>query len=153
MNHRFTHVFLIIIFLSGLYANDCENSYKKSLEKWNKSGIKEYTARISYAAFTPYEGIWEIKAKNGKISSCTFNGKTENQNNKIADMLTIESLYKTAGEGLQLNKSDPFIIKIDYGINGFIKSLAKIRNPEYKNKVKTDSTFRIEILEFIPDGR
>ena len=68
-------------------------------------------------------------------------------------MFTMENLYKTAGEGFPGSKNDPFLIEITYDKNCFIKSLAKIRNPEYKNKVKTDTSFRIEVLSFIPAGR
>jgi len=155
MKHEYKYKFavLIILFSLNLYAGENEDLYNRSLAKWNKSRIKEYFIKINFTAFSPMAGIWELKVKDGNIYLCTFNGKTADSNNKSAEMFTMENIYKMAGEGITAGKNDPFIIKITCDKKGLIKSLAKIRNPEFKNKVKTDTSFKIEVLDFIPAGK
>lgn len=151
--YRYSLAVLITLFSLGLYAAGNEKTYKKSLEMWNKSGIKEYFIKVNFNAFSPMSGIWELNVKDGNIYLCSFNGKPAADCNKTAAMFTIENLYKTAGESFLSSKNDPFIIEITYSKKSFIKSLAKIRNPEYKYKVKTDTSFKIEVLDFIPAGK
>lgn len=150
--YRYKYTLLILLFSVGLFAAGNEKMYKKSLEKWNKSGVKEYFIKINFTAFSPMSGIWELNVKEGNIQLCRFNGEPADNYIKAAEMFTMESLYKTAGEGICLSNKDPFKVEVTYYQKGFIKSLSKIRNPEYKNKVKTDTSFRIEVLDFIPAG-
>lgn len=154
MKHEYRYKFTVLIMLLsvGLYAAGNEKLYNKSLDKWNKSGVKEYFIKINFTAFSPMSGIWELNVKEGNIQHCRFNGRPADNYYKAAEMFTMESLYKMAGEGLCGNKQVPFITEVTYYEKGFIKSLGKIRNPEYKNKVKTDTSFKIEVLDFIPAG-
>ena len=65
--------FIILILLISLNSAAAENEkfFKKSLKKWNKSGIKEYSLKAEFTAFSPIAGIWELNVKDGKIFKCT----------------------------------------------------------------------------------
>jgi hypothetical protein len=151
--YRYKLTVLILLFSVCLYAAGNEKMYKKSLEKWNKSGVKEYFIKINFTSFSPMSGVWELNVKEGNIQLCRFNGEPADNYLKAAEMFTMESLYKAAGESICGSKKDPFLVEVIYSKKGVIKSFSKIRNPEYKNKVKTDTSFRIEVLDFIPAGR
>ena len=148
-----SYVAFAVIILS-LQLSGCENDelFKNSLKKWNKSGIRDYSIKVRFSAFSPLAGVWELNVKDGSIINCSFNSKTADDCNK-AEMLTMDNLYKIAPDGITGGKNEPFVFEITYDKNGLIKSLAKIKNPKFKNKVKTDSTFKIEVVEFIPAGR
>lgn len=137
---------------SPLYADEGEISYKKSLEKWNKSAIREYIMSVKYTAFSPLSGLWDFSVKNGVIHTCRFNGQPADNYKKIAEMFTMENIYKTAVESFVSDKNGPFIIKVIYGKNGLITCVSKTRNPQFKKKIKTDTSYKIEVLGFIPAG-
>lgn len=141
-----------MLFSMSLYAVEKADSLTKSKEKWDKLHIKEYSIKVNYNSFGPISGVWELKVKNGVIYNCIFNGKPAEDYMQSAGIFTMEHLYKTAGQSTASDKKSAFIIKATYGKDGLIKSLAKIRNPDYKKSIQKDTTYRIEVLDFIPGG-
>lgn len=142
----------LLFFSIVLYAGERADSFSKSEQKWDKLNIKEYYIKVNYSSFSPVSGIWELKVKDGKIKDCMFNGKPADNCAETAGSFTMENLYKTAGAGKAADKNGPFIIRVSYGKNGLIDSLARIRNPEYKKPVQKDTTYRIEVIDFKPGG-
>jgi hypothetical protein len=154
MKNKNISVFTIIalIFSLSLYGSEKMGIFAKSRAMWEKSCIKEYYIKVNYSSFSPISGLWELEVKNGKIINCMFNGKPADNCAETAGSFTMENLYRTAGRSSAADKNGPFIIEVTYGENGFINSLARIRNPEYKKRVQKDTTYRIEVLDFIPGG-
>lgn len=154
MKYKNISVFTMIalIFSLSIYGSERKDSFAGSMTKWDRSHIKEYYIKVNYSSFSPISGLWELRVKNGKIINCMFNGKPADNCAETAGSFTMENLYKTAGRSSAADKNGPFIIEVTYGKNGFINSLSRIRNPEYKKMVQKDTTYRIEVLNFIPGG-
>jgi len=142
----------VIFFTSGLHAGGKAESFAVSKEKWEKLNIKEYYIKVNYNSFSPISGVWELKVKNGIIYNCIFNGKPAEDYMQSAGIFTMEHLYKTAGQSTASDKKSAFIIKVTYGKDGLINSLAKIRNPEYKKSIQKDTAYKIEVIDFKPGG-
>jgi len=152
MNRRYIFILCFILISSGLYPDENLKEYNKSFSIWKNAGISEYTIKIRYTAFSPFSGLWEFKVKDGEIYNPVFNGKGVDVDRKFIRKFTMANLYNIAGESVADSKKVIFLIKVVYREKGFIESVAKVRNPEYKKRVKTDSLYKIEVLDFIPGG-
>jgi len=137
-----------------VYAVDDSEKFNYSLKKWRETGINHYYIKVDYRAFSPLAGLWEIEVKKGRVVSSEFNGKNAEQYLKTAGHLTMESLYKRAEDSIGGKvgiDNDPMITEIGYdSVTGFIKSISRVNNPEYKARVKRDAGYSISVLEFHP---
>lgn len=142
-----------LFFSLNLHAVEKGDDFKKSKEKWEKSGVKEYYIKVNYNSFSPVAGIWELRVQNGIIKNCLFNGKPAENCTETAGSFTMENLYKIAEKSsAEAVKTGSSIIKVTYGKNGLIRSVSKVNNPEYKKRRPKDTTYSIEVIDFVPGG-
>ena len=135
-------------------AGELKN-YEESLEKWRRSGIEHYRIKVEYRSFGPLSGIWELEVRNGMVESFSFNGSTDKKYSGAAAQFTMESIYRRGVPSVETGRKIPMIVKTGFdSTNGYIKSVRRIRNPEFAGKVK-ETGFIINIIElkpYIPGG-
>jgi hypothetical protein len=153
MNHkkRIIPAILLVLVQMLVYAVQDSEKYNYSLKKWREEGISRYNIKVSYNAFSPLSGIWDIEVIDGKPVSVKFKGKSGQQYLKTAGRFTMESLYVIAENSLTTQADAPMKTETEYdSVTGFIKSVSRISNPSFRGGVKMDAGYSIRVLEFHP---
>ena len=140
---------VLMVSMPASAAGELKN-YEESLEKWRRSGIENYRIKVEYRSFGPLSGIWELEVRKGMVESFSFNGSTDKKYSGAAAQFTMESIYRRGVPSVEKGLKIPMIVKTGFdSTNGYIKSVRRIRNPEFAGKVK-ETGFIINIIWLKP---
>jgi hypothetical protein len=127
-----------------------KKKYDELYKKWKSRKIDSYKIKVRYSAFSPLQGIWDIEIKNDEILYWSFNSLINSEKYKTqVEKMTINSLFNLAKSSYQLDKDNPFLMYVDFNDTiGYVKSVILFQNPLVKEKISTDKTYKIEIIDF-----
>lgn len=139
----------------GIKNNEeAKSAYQTAYEKWTvKNKSKTYYLKVSYQAFSPIAGIWELEVEDGKVIEAVFNGENLSEDDNIrksSEQFKMEHLFEVAKRSYQKTDTSLFFVIVKYDRElGYVKQISKVVNPDIPNEqIPTDQTYRYEVLEY-----
>jgi len=133
---------------------EAESDYQKAYNKWTeKNKSQNYYLKVSYKAFSPITGIWEIDVENDQIVKSLFKGeelKDDDMFKDSAKQFKMENLFDIAKRSYQKTETSLFFVIAKYDDElGYVKQIRKVVNPDIPSEqIPTDQTYRYDVLDY-----
>jgi hypothetical protein len=125
-----------------------EQQYRETYAKWQSRNLRTYTLELTYGAFSPFAGPWEIDVVDARVARCVFRGEVLAADaTPLMQNITMERLYEMAKDATRARGNTPFIIQASFYRDGGVASIRRIKNPAAATTVPRDATCAYEISD------
>ncbi|HEY1406503.1 MAG TPA: DUF6174 domain-containing protein, partial [Spirochaetota bacterium] len=113
------------------HTNRDKKRFETALAKWTALGVKRYSMRVRYSAFSPVSGNWEVDIVNGVVTHWRFKNTVDLPRFKqFASNLTMDNFFTIAKGSLENETDRPFLIEVNYDSqNGHVRNVSRVKNP------------------------
>lgn len=119
--------------------------YNDSRELWTKNGPKKYLLRLTYGAFSPQHGNWEITVCDGLVTNRRHKSVQVAAENRAMNTMTMERLFEIAAPATNARHNGPFRIQARFRVDGSVASISRIRNTNWQAATPRDMTFAYSV--------
>jgi hypothetical protein len=122
---------------------------ERAQAKWNSLSADHYLMKVSYGAFSPMSGIWEVEIVNDAVIHWRFREVQDDPRYRaFAADLTMKKIFEIAKQIKNNSKMSPLIIRTVFDApNGIVRSVLVLKNRRYTGKVTFDRNYRYDVLD------